>query len=264
MKKKLSIIGTLFLAFFSFSIINAQEIGQAAPEFSYKDLEGNTHSLSDYKGKVLFLNVFGHGCPYCLAIGNDTETRVNQVYGQNADFQAIGLDTWSNSTVATVGEFRMTTGITYPLLLQAGSFEQLYSTTYDRLIIVDREGIIRHKNKSLATEKDLDNAIAILEDLFLTMDVDPLADGLGSGLEAVYPNPSNDQVNIRFNIKENDRVSISVYNPLGQEVKRIVDNTLPAGEHKRIIRISDLSSGIYFIRMETAGKSWSRKFQISR
>ncbi len=264
MKKKLFIIGTLLLVLFSYNSVKAQEIGETAPEFSYTDLEGTTHSLSDYKGKVLFLYVFGHGCPYCLAIGNDTETRVNQVYKQKPDFQAIGLDTWSNSTVATVGAFRMTTGITYPLLLQASSFEQLYSTSYDRIIIVDSEGIIRHKNKSVAAEKDLDNAIAVLEELFLTMDVDPAGQGLSNGLAAIYPNPSNEQVNIRFNLSGHEQVSLRIYNPLGQEVSRIVDHKLPAGEHERTIQVSDFSPGIYFIRMETAGKTWFEKFQVTQ
>lgn len=264
MKKKLFIIGTLLLALFSYSIVNAQEIGDTAADFTYKDLEGATHSLSDYKGKVLFLFVFGNRCFNCKAIGNDTETRVNQVYKQKQDFQALGLDTWSLSTVANVGNFQMATGITYPLLLQASNIEQLYSTTYDRIIIVDREGIIRHKNKSVDTEDDLNNAIAVLEQLFLSMDVDPVGDGLNAGLSAVYPNPSNEQVNIRFSTLANARVSIRVYSPLGQELRRIVDNTLPAGEHERNVRVSDLSPGIYFIRMETAGKTWSHKFQVSR
>jgi len=261
MKKKLFIIGTLLLALFAYSTVNAQELGEAAPDFSYKDLEGSTHSLSDYKGKIVFIFVFGNGCPYCKAIGNATETRVNQVYNQKSDFQAIGLDTWNNSTVATVGAFRMATGITYPLLLQASSFGPLYSTTYDRIIIV---GIIRHKNKSVDTEDDLDNAIAVIEGLFLTMDVDPVGDGLSNGLAAVYPNPSNEQVNIRFSTASNGRVNIRIYNPIGQEVNRILDKTLPAGEHERIVQVSDFSPGVYFIRMETSGRTWTQKFQVSR
>ncbi len=74
----------------------------------------------------------------------------------------------------------------------------------------------------------------------------------------------NKQVNIRFNLSGNDQVSIRIYNPLGQEVYRILNHTLPAGEHERTVQVSEFSPGVYFIRMETAGKTWSRKFQVSR
>ncbi len=263
MKKTVFIIAA-FLLVMAYPAAQAQNIGDKAPDFSYTDLQGTAHSLSDYSGKVLFLFVFGNGCPYCKAIGNDTEKKVNEVYRQRGDFQALALDTWNNSTVATVGEFQSTTKITYPLLLNAKSFQQLYSTSYDRVIVIDQDGIIRHKNKSLDTESDLDNAIAVIEELFMVMDVDDVGDGLSTGLAKIYPNPSSDQVNIRFTMEGHDRVSIRVFNPIGQEVKRIVDNTFPSGEHEHSLNVSDFSQGIYFIRMETAGKAWTQKFQVSR
>lgn len=264
MKKTIFTFGTFLLLMGLNLSVNGQGVGDKAPDFTYTDLTGTTHSLADYSGKVVFLFVFGHSCPYCEAIGNDTETKVNQVYGKKSDFQALGLDTWSNSSTATVGAFQATTQITYPLLLQAKSFEQLYSSSYDRVIVIDREGVIRHKNNSLATAKDLANAIAVLEGLYLTMDVDDAGGGFSEGLSEVYPNPSSDLVNIRFTTTTHDRVNIRVFNPLGQEVNRIIDHDLPAGEHEQVLIVSDLSPGVYFIRMETAGSTWVRKFQVSR
>ena len=34
-------------------------------DFTLKDGEGNTHSLSDYKGKTVLVNFFGTWCYYC-------------------------------------------------------------------------------------------------------------------------------------------------------------------------------------------------------
>jgi peroxiredoxin len=42
------------------------EIGKAAPEFSLTDLDGKTVKLSDYKGKIVVLEWFQPGCPYCI------------------------------------------------------------------------------------------------------------------------------------------------------------------------------------------------------
>ena len=56
-----------------------QDVGDDAPEFSYQNLTGDTVKLSDYQGKVIFLYLFGNGCPSCRSFGNDTETKVEQV-----------------------------------------------------------------------------------------------------------------------------------------------------------------------------------------
>ena len=39
----------------------------AAPDFTLTDQYGNTHSLSDYKGKIIFLNFWATWCPPCRA-----------------------------------------------------------------------------------------------------------------------------------------------------------------------------------------------------
>ncbi|MBS4173322.1 thiol-disulfide oxidoreductase ResA [Bacillus sp. FJAT-49736] len=40
-------------------------VGDKAPDFLLKDMKGNTHRLSDYKGKGVFLNFWGTYCPPC-------------------------------------------------------------------------------------------------------------------------------------------------------------------------------------------------------
>jgi peroxiredoxin len=241
----------------------AQTIGEKAPDFTYADLEGTSHSLSQYSGKVVFLFVFGNACPYCIDIGDETEVKINQVFSKHQDFQALGLDTWPNSTTATVGSFRQQTGITYPLLLGAGNFEQLYSTSYDRLLVIDRQGILRHKNNTLTARNDLDNAISVLEELFSATGV-LQSYGKKDGIISLYPNPSRDRTVLQFTTIGSGSVKISLLNQLGQEVRSIVDRELPSGNYKKNIFVSDLSPGIYFIQMITGGKTTTRKLLVSR
>lgn len=40
------------------------QIGQPAPDFTLTDLEGNLHSLRDYRGRVLVLNFWSAECPW--------------------------------------------------------------------------------------------------------------------------------------------------------------------------------------------------------
>ena len=40
-------------------------VGKAAPGFTGKDIEGKTHKLSDYKGKIVVLEAYNLDCPFC-------------------------------------------------------------------------------------------------------------------------------------------------------------------------------------------------------
>jgi len=41
------------------------DIGKPAPDFAAKDIEGKTHKMSDYKGKIVVLESYNLDCPYC-------------------------------------------------------------------------------------------------------------------------------------------------------------------------------------------------------
>ena len=57
----------LLLALLAGTPALAAEIGQPAPDFTLKDLDGKVHRLSDLKGKVVVLEWFNPGCPYVVA-----------------------------------------------------------------------------------------------------------------------------------------------------------------------------------------------------
>ena len=73
-------------------------------------------------------------------------------------------------------------------------------------------------------------------------------------LEQNYPNPFNPQTKIEFEIPTASRVSLKVYNSLGEEVVTLVDNVMNAGTHavewngKNRFN-STVASGVYFYRL---------------
>ena len=71
-----------------------------------------------------------------------------------------------------------------------------------------------------------------------------------------YPNPFNPTTVIQFNLPKRSHVSIEIYNLLGQEVIKVVDQIFPAGSHQvnwdgSIANGSQAASGIYFYRFKT-------------
>lgn len=67
-----------------------------------------------------------------------------------------------------------------------------------------------------------------------------------------YPNPFNPETIIRYDIPKNGNVNIVVYDLLGKEVSRLVDQHQNAGRYEVSFGGSSLSSGIYFYKITTA------------
>ena len=66
-----------------------------------------------------------------------------------------------------------------------------------------------------------------------------------------HPNPFTGATSIRFTLQENSQVRLSVYDLLGREVERVLDNTREAGSHTIQFNAGDLPSGTYLYRLDT-------------
>ncbi|MGE5364269.1 MAG: cohesin domain-containing protein [Bacteroidota bacterium] len=73
-----------------------------------------------------------------------------------------------------------------------------------------------------------------------------------------YPNPFNPSTKIEYALPQESRVSLKVYNLLGQEVITLVNQVQSAGVHSVNFDASRLTSGLYIYRLE-AGKYISVK-----
>ena len=78
-------------------------------------------------------------------------------------------------------------------------------------------------------------------------------------LEQNYPNPFNPSTTIKFtvpaNVKhESSNVKISIYDILGREVTKLLDENLTPGTYDITWNAANSASGIYFYRMTLADK----------
>ena len=77
-----------------------------------------------------------------------------------------------------------------------------------------------------------------------------------------YPNPFNPTTAVTFSLPQAIRANISIYNTLGQKVMEVADRDFSAGTHSVSIDASQLSSGMYFYKLETSNFSKSMKMML--
>jgi hypothetical protein len=66
-----------------------------------------------------------------------------------------------------------------------------------------------------------------------------------------YPNPFNPVTKINFAIPKQGFVTLKVYDILGREIRSLVNEVKPAGNYSVDFNASELSSGVYFYRIES-------------
>ncbi len=77
-----------------------------------------------------------------------------------------------------------------------------------------------------------------------------------------YPNPFNPWTNIPFTLPERADVHVSVYNLRGEEVAHLISGSLDAGYHVTRWNASEMSSGLYLIKLEANDILITRKVTV--
>ncbi len=77
-----------------------------------------------------------------------------------------------------------------------------------------------------------------------------------------YPNPFNPTTEINFSIPASGNTSLAIYNVLGQKVATLVNEQLSAGSYKYQFDASNLTSGIYFYKLQSNDYSQVRKMML--
>ena len=74
-------------------------------------------------------------------------------------------------------------------------------------------------------------------------------------LDQNYPNPFNPSTKITFRLAADSKVSLKVFDVLGQEVMTLINNDLSAGSHQVDFDASSLNSGVYFYKIEATANN---------
>jgi thiol-disulfide isomerase/thioredoxin len=114
----------------------AAVLGHDAAEWETRDLDGKTHALKDYRGKVVILDFWYRGCGWCIRA-------MPQVKGLSDDFKGepvavLGMNTDRDEKDAKLVVDEM--GLSYPTLRAEGLPGKYHVRGFPTLIVIDREG----------------------------------------------------------------------------------------------------------------------------
>jgi len=70
-------------------------------------------------------------------------------------------------------------------------------------------------------------------------------------LEQAQPNPSNSRSLIKYGLPESGQVRLEIFDLLGRRAAVLVDEVMSAGWHRAEFDSGELSSGVYFARLES-------------
>ena len=82
------------------------------------------------------------------------------------------------------------------------------------------------------------------------------------GLASAYPNPFNPTTTISFSVPSESIVSLKIYDISGRLLKTLLSNNYQPGYHSVTWNASDISSGVYFVKMNADGFSTSQKLML--
>ena len=77
-----------------------------------------------------------------------------------------------------------------------------------------------------------------------------------------FPNPFNPETTIKFDISKNSKVKLSIFDINGQEIAVLVDDFRHAGTYSTSFNGSNLTSGVYFYRLEANGQNTTKRMLL--
>ena len=117
-----------------------------APDFTLTDQYGVTHTLSDYKGKIVFLNFWASWCPPCRAEMPDIQAIYEETIQQDdTDLVILGVafpNHGDETDEEGIKAFLEKNGYTYPTVMDKDASLMLpyYITAYPTTYMIDKDG----------------------------------------------------------------------------------------------------------------------------
>ncbi len=145
--------------------LDSDLLGQPLPNYEWQGLDGNTHQLQDWSGKILIINHWATWCPPCraeLPLLMDFQTAYS-----DKGVQVIGM---SHDSLELARPFADDMGLNYPQLLAGASQGLQWANSLGAhgglpfTVVFDQSGELTYTKLGLLSQADLRQAVSALLD----------------------------------------------------------------------------------------------------
>lgn len=137
-------------------------VGKPAPPFTFMDINGKKYSLSDFKGKVVYLDIWASWCGPCkqqIPAAKELEERYK---GKDVAFVAVSIDQSEEAWKKCIAALNPA-GVQIHASGDNGTFAKDYGVvSIPRFYLIDKKGNIISpdaKRPSMGVDADIDAAL---------------------------------------------------------------------------------------------------------
>lgn len=165
---------------------------------------------------------------------------------------------WSTATEQGNHRFhieRSTDGLQYEIIGSvkgAGTTMQAQQYTWTDDTLPFESDVARYRLRQV----DVDGDETIFEPVFARLQSET------TRMKAPFPNPARNVATLQFEISERKRVTIEVFNALGQRVAQPVPTQTMSGKKEIRLFTQQLSSGVYFVRLRAGDQTFTERMTV--
>lgn len=136
----------------------------AAPDFTLTDQFGQTHTLSDYQGKTVFLNFWATWCGPCKAEMPDIQSLYESYGGNEEDLVVLGVagpNLGQEGSSEEIAAFLEENGYTYPVVMDEDSsvFYQYGIAAFPTTFMIDADGNVFGYVQGAISMEDMESIV---------------------------------------------------------------------------------------------------------
>lgn len=135
--------------------LNKTKKGSVSPSFTFEGMDGAMHSLEEFKGKLVYIDVWGSWCAPCMAEVPHLKELEENLKGKDIVFVSIDVHDSKEVWQKTVQENKLGGVQLYAPEFDVAFFNDYVVQAFPRFILIDKEGKVLDRNAKRPSDPTL-------------------------------------------------------------------------------------------------------------
>ncbi len=215
-------------------------------------------------GKAVIIHFYMPNCSSCPPPAQKIQTMANNIMNTHPGMIKAYAFPFNNSTTCTYSQTWVTNNnLSLYMPMDSGAAMVAYYGGFGMPTVVLLGGT--DHRVMFSTQSFSTSDTTIMRDSILNLLSPSGIDNLNNSVSSVniFPNPANEKIQLSMDVMKPSVLKIELVNILGEKVITVYDNMVSNGTFTKEISTSELSNGIYFIRINGESATQNYKFTVA-